>query len=438
MSTDYQSLTESAFRKILDTSNSVIYMDTCFASYQGSPHCNLLVGLNFLSGMKEALLQSGKKIVLMHSVTQELEKCKSKREKWAKTALKYINKNGDLFQQLHKTLSESEMENQEFRKCFADEALRCQFLSDLSNKLRPVLLTADAGCARAISSIHEDVQVFFIDRCNFSAPTVLTWTAFQEIQENDYINGMLPKQLDTYDIILTASALRSKNLPYFVQMLNRAIPEGSRANVKVHALSLINNSEAYPALQQIKDKILFVNDGDFANEADRLCALYRTRNIGRKIMLVSDSENTASALKNKFDTSAICHINGRTDKVHFARISALGRLVPAVYKNQEAPTPAPAASSIPTQLNGANVVEALMHAAKNGDDKAMGVIANMYEQGLYLPQSNEQAENWRKRMRAARTASSAAAAQPTDMLHNFTQLIKNKFNNLLESLILIK
>lgn len=395
--------TKNAFNRVLRDQKTVLYFDACFAKafkqYADDPISQ--PGLDFLSTFREEIIANNKRIVIMRYVMEELEKHANKNQEWAVRALSFIENNKDLFKILRKTKIESELDNLKESRGFADEAIRRRFIELTSCGLIPILLSADYGCARTASVISQHVCVFTIDHHNLSEAGVREWNEFLADQKSVYLRDTFPNMLKGCDIVLTSSALRSDYFPYFLENLEEFGTENERQPIYIHKQSYMHPCVKAPNITAVKDKINFVDKTEYQDEENCIIAEYTSRNSGRLVMLVG-LQNELIKLKERIDSCPPLHLNNtRRDNILYYIISPLGKLVPAKkipgsanWRQIKEAVWQAHVNSTSTDTDTNKRVSALLESAYAGNTNAMGLVAQMFKLGVFLPQSEEKYWEW--------------------------------------------
>lgn len=433
------------FVALLNAPKSTIYIDTCFGKSDNEHHA---IGLEFLLNQKDTILRCGKKIHVIHYVVNELKKKQKQGHSWAEDMLNTIFSNPEIFEVRQKSTIEKELDSTE--NCnFADEALRRIAIADASRGDCPVLLTADYACALAIGTNVYNSVIFILDWTTSTTPTVRRMTEFMDRYKGLYVMQSLANLFNTADVVLTGSALRSKELPMFLDMLKRTTVQGGKLPVYIHETALAKATNLPPLLQELMPYLHLVRKGSFTDDFSWIQANYTTRSTGRDVVLVG-SCNALENLKTKLDSAKNFHMNRRSDNIRYYQIAPMGVLrgiqsLNRPIRKQNTVTVEDILSAADEALPEATTAPDIMKAAHKGNIRAMGVLSAMYEHGYAVRQSPTMALLWKERrdaIKALRKQFNPKKVQKnTSLLSRFKYFVENLdcyLKRTLTELVLIK
>lgn len=413
---------------LLQSPQSVLYADTCVGAKNKEA---VALGLSFISSIKEELLRHGKKIHILHYVHNEVLNKKARKERWAIDMLNFIRRNKKIFTILEKSAIENELDEIPGLKHFADEALRRTALSDVSHGRKPVFLTGDYACGLSINTCVPESEVFVIDRNAQAIHSVLCIEEFVKLRTSVYIADKLPAIFSQADIVLTSSALRSKEFPNLAAMLKLCASKNQKLPVYVHETSLTKAQKLPSELGEILHKIHVVKDGDFHDEESRLLASYLVRQQRRNIILVG-SHSMLSLLREKAAKTNTSFCHGRHDAIQYCTIGLLGMLhaLKTPSASGHAGTYILATKILQQTENAAEenemdqIVAKIMQAARRGNTSAMTTLSLMYKKGCGVTKSSLMAQLWAYRGRSMKKQADSHSAPD----------FKNKLSHIISTL----
>lgn len=385
------------FSSLLNSPKSNIYIDTCFGKADNEHHA---IGLKFLLNQKGAILRSGKKIIVIHYVVEELKKKLAQGHQWAEDMLNTIFHYSEIFDVRKKSDIENELDSME--SCgFADEALRRIAIADASQGNHPTLLTADYACALALATNVYTSVIFILDWTTASQPTVRRMSEFMERYKSLYAIEQLPNLFSNSDVVLTSSALRSKELSMFLDILKRTTVKGAKLPVYIYETAL-EKADTLPSLfLELVPYLHLVRKSSFSDDFSWIQANFTTRTSGRDIVIVG-SNSALKILKEKLDVSQNFHTYRKVDSIRYYRISPLGALRgiqslnrPTLKRNTASIEDILSASD--EMLSAATTAPDIIKAAHKGNTNAMGVLSAMYEHGYAVRKSPIMALLWKER-----------------------------------------
>lgn len=384
------------FISLLNLPKSSIYIDTCFGKSDNKHHA---IGLEFILNQKEAILCSGKKIIVIHYVAEELKKKKAQGHHWAEDTLNTIFCNPEIFEIRGKSDIEKELDSTEHRS-FADEALRRIAIADVSQGYWPALLTADYACALAITT-NVYTSITFILDWTTGRPTVRDITDFMKRFKGLYAMECLSSLFSKSDIVLTSSALRSKELNLFLDLLKRTVVQGKKLPVYIHETALAKASNLPASFLKLAPHLHVIPKGSYTEDFFWIQATFTTRSTGRDIVIVGNN-HSLEHLKERLDHVQHLHTNRRADRIKYYQIGTLGML--RGIKSLNSHTSEQSAFSIENIITAANentsagtTAPDIMKAAQEGNTRAMGVLSSMYEHGYAVRKSPTMAQLWKER-----------------------------------------
>ena len=413
---------------LLQSPQAVLYADTCVGAKNKEA---VALGLSFISSIKEELLRHGKKIHILHYVHNEVLNKKTRKERWAIDMLQFIRKNKEIFTIQEKSAIENELDEIPGLKHFADEALRRTALSDVSHGRKPVFLTGDYACGLSINTCVPESEVFVIDRNAQAIHSVLRIEEFVKHRTSVYIADKLPAIFSQADIVLTSSALRSKEFPNLAAMLKLCASKNQKLPVYVHETSLTKAQKLPSELGEILHKIHVVKDGDFHDEESRLLASYLVRQQRRNIILVG-SHSMLSLLREKAAKTNTSFCHGRHDAIQYCTIGLLGMLhaLKTPSASGHAGTYILATKILQQTENVAEenemdqIVAKIMQAARRGNPSAMTTLSLMYKKGCGVTKSSLMAQLWAYRGRSMKKQAGSHSAPD----------FKNKLSHIISTL----
>ena len=413
---------------LLQSPQAVLYADTCVGAKNKEA---VALGLSFISSIKEELLSHGKKIHILHYVHNEVLNKKARKERWAIDMLQFIRKNKEIFTIQEKSAIENELDEIPGLKHFADEALRRTALSDVSHGRKPVFLTGDYACGLSINTCVPESEVFVIDRNAQAIHSVLCIEEFVKHRTSVYIADKLPAIFSQADIVLTSSALRSKEFPNLAAMLKLCASKNQKLPVYVHETSLTKAQKLPSELGEILHKIHVVKDGDFHDEESRLLASYLVRQQRRNIILVG-SHSMLSLLREKAAKTNTSFCHGRHDAIQYCTIGLLGMLhaLKTPSASGHAGTYILATKILQQTENVAEenemdqIVAKIMQAARRGNTSAMTTLSLMYKKGCGVTKSSLMAQLWAYRGRSMKKQAGSHSAPD----------FKNKLSHIISTL----
>lgn len=388
---------------LLQSPQAVLYADTCVGAKNKEA---VALGLSFISSIKEELLRHGKKIHILHYVHNEVLNKKARKERWAIDMLNFIRRNKEIFAILEKSAIENELDEIPGLKHFADEALRRTALSDVSHGRKPVFLTGDYACGLSINTCVPESEVFVIDRNANATHSVLCMDEFVQHRTGIYIADKLPAIFSDADIVLTSTALRSKEFPNLMTMLKLCGAKNQKLPVYVHETSLTRAHMVHSELRAILHKIHVVKDGEFQDEDSRLLASYLVRQQRRNIIFVG-SHSMLTNLREKAAKTNTSYCHGRHDTIQYCTIGLLGMLHALKSPNSRGHvgTYIPSARILEHSEHRKeenemdHIVANLMQASRLGNTDAMKALSLMYSKGCGVTKSKLMARLWANRYR---------------------------------------
>lgn len=407
------------FTSLQNSPKSSIYIDTCFCQADNE---HPAIGLEFLLAQKDAILRSGKRIIVIHYVAEELRRKQSQGHRWAHEALNTILRNTDIFEVRKKSDIEKELDSS-VNKCFADEALRRIAIADASRGYQPALLTADYACALAVATNVYSSVIFILDRVTAGTPTVRRMPEFMErfkgLYAIEYLSGLFSRA----DIVLTSSALRRKEFTMFLKLLKRITVQGEKLPVYIHESSLRKTTHLPALFQELMPHLHLVPNSSYTDEFSWMQASFAPRSSGRDIVIIGSAYALAS-LKEKLDNAKNFHTNRRVDCIKYYQIAPLGTLKGIQSLNHSTSRPNTVSvenllSAADEELPAGTAVPDIIEAAHKGNTRAMGVLSSMYEHGYAVRQSSTMAFLWKERrdaITARRKQHKQQAANPNPSL----------------------
>lgn len=399
-----------SFSALLQSPQTVLYADTCIGAKDNG---TIALGLNFIASMKGDIRRSGKKINIIHYVHSELLKKKEQKQRWAIDTLSFIQRNKDIFNILEKSDIEKELDDMPGLKNFADEALRRTALADVTRNLQPAFLTGDYACGLGISSGVPESTVYVIDRNANAGYSVLLVNEFVQHRTSNYIADKLPAIFADTDMILTSSALRSKDFPHLLSMLRLSGADNQKLPVYIHETSISKAKQLPAEFSTILDRVHIVKDGDFLDEHARLLASYLVRKQHRNVMLVG-SQAMLNQLREKAALSSTNHCHGHHDSVQYCTIGLLGMLHALKGSSSGQGRIYIPASKIIQQAGNAtaadgmgHIVAEIMQEARRGNASAMKALSLMYSKGCGVTKSKLMAQLWKRRSMTLRKEQTA-------------------------------
>lgn len=420
------------FAELIDKPNTVFYADTCISVRTGTTSG----GLSFIRNFRDNFVQAGKKINIIHYVQDELLRKKQENESWAINTLNFIKRNKKIFQILPISEAEEELNQMPRMKKFADEALRRIALAQEAAHQHPVILTGDFDCALGIQSSVPNASIYIIQRSLQNAPQVQPIREFVNLKKSSYTAEKLPDILSQADIVLTSSALGSKALTDFLDMLNQSAPNNTKFPVYVHEAS-INKARKLPIeFQEISHRLHIVKDDAFYNDEEaRLLATYSVRKHNRRIILVGHYTNLSrlQARMSEIDTH---YCLGKRDSCQFFTLGSLGMLRPLKDLNDRSRDKTNYIDStelLQSSASGAQatdtiqLVAKIMEEAYKGNPLAMNDLSRLYDTGYGVTHSKLMAYLWRNKSLRQKQATQ----QPRPhCFHNFTNTLTHLFTTI--------